>query len=57
MDNCLGDLPENSAIKKPLTSTQFNMKPHADLAQLGERKTEDLDVAGSIPAIRSHECT
>ena len=26
----------------------------ADLAQLGERKTEDLDVAGSIPAIRNN---
>ena len=30
---------------------------YADLAQLGERKTEDLDVAGSIPAIRIlHVC-
>ena len=27
----------------------------ADLAQLGERKIEDLDVAGSVPAYRRGE--
>ena len=34
-------------------SCRHAITSRADLAQLGERKTEDLDVAGSIPAIRS----
>ena len=41
---------------QPLSMQDINQTSFgsADLAQLGERKTEDLDVAGSIPAIRKY---